>query len=157
MGVLRSQFASEKYSEVYEIDVPWRQGRFVVDTLERIAEENGIDALIAHVETDEMDGQHWTIGVAVTDPKHYRTLIQGLDTAIYRQTLDDIEQLHGRGHPMMCYLRQLERNGAADDATRTAIEELVAGEKNAAIGQAWRDWNDARQQWDDAPTPQLPG
>lgn len=157
MANCRNDFETEKYSCVYEIDIPDRQARFVVDTLNRIAAEHGIDMLIARVDEDRKDGRHAKIGIALTNDADYAVLIKGLDEAIFARQLEHIQTVHGPGHPMARYLQQLEWQGAADDQFRAFVEGHIRESQDAALQAAYDDWNAVRAQWADAPQPGLPG
>ena len=152
----KGDFLSERYCCVYEIDIPDRQARFVMDTLERIAAENGIDMLIGRVDDDRQDGRYAKIGIALTNEADYTTLIKGLDEAIFAQHLDHIKTAHGPGHPIARYLQQLEWKGTDTDEFRSFVEQHIHESQDAALKNAYEDWNAVRQQWAHDPQPALP-
>ena len=158
MGFCKTEFDTEKYTSVYEITVPHREHSFVERTLHEAAQAQGFDILIGRIgEHCAADGLHYHLGVALTDEAHYPQLMRTLDEAIYARRLEHIEATHGAGHPLSRYLKQLERAGAADDATRADFAAKIGQAREAAIQAAWDEWDEARAQWGDAPQPLLPG
>ena len=158
MGFCKTDFDTEKYTSVYEIIVPSREHHFVERTLHDAAQAQGMDILLGLVgEYCETDREHYHIGLAVTEDRHYPVLMRALDEAIYARRLEHIDATHGAGHPLSRYLTQLEESGAADDATRKDFTARIDLERDQATREAWEDWDRTRAQWNGAPQPLLPG
>lgn len=150
MTFCKNDFDTKDYNAVYEIDAPYRLGYFVKSTLQRVSDEKGMEALIGEVHGRDVPPGITRIGIALKNPDDYQALIRGLDEAVFARRLDDIEHAHGPAHPLARYQQQLDWKGTDDPETRAQFEGIISNEREAALQQAWEDWDQVRAQWSDA-------
>jgi|GEM_PF-4235352 len=157
MSFCKNDFDTRDYKAVYEIDAPYRLAHFVRSALQRVSDDRDMQALFREIHADDVPHGNTRIGIALKNPDDYQALIRGLDEAVFARRLEDIEHAHGPAHPLMRYQQQLEWRGADDPETRTQFEGIVGDERQAALQQAWEEWDNVRAQWSDAPQPLLLG
>lgn len=149
MDDLRTSFDEGRYPNRYVLEVPNRQGRQIYAAIEKFIAERGIDARVTYRTNSDNGALTWDIGIATTEASSYMLITQHLDQKMHGWMMDHIAEIHGPGHPLNRYVKQLGMSLSAGDFVQIASEfsSHIDDSRRAAVEAAYREFETARSQW----------